>query len=141
MLTEIVKEGRYWRVLVDSKSVERWFRRKRDAVQKVSDLREQSAYEARILAEDRGHIVWTPEDEKQIDEYAEALRQNPEAWSLVGKRPLQHRARIQHLEEANTIQQWEMGEPVSDYGQLVCARLRRIRAAREEAFRRAGAVL
>jgi hypothetical protein len=137
----VAKNYRSWAVLKDGEMVEghKYHPRKRDALAAIPQIQARAEYEARVLAEDLDGISWTPEEEQNINEYAEVLRENPEKFTFVGRRRIVDIARTDHDSDARTIEQHLMQPgPQNNWSKLVCAEVRRRRAARVEAFKRAG---
>lgn len=89
----------------------------------------------RIMREDRAGITWTPEEEKQIEEYAAVLRANETHWTLYGKETRREFAVRLHQEDARDIASTNTNWIDCEYFR---AEKRRVRAARTEAWRRAG---
>lgn len=139
----VVKNRNKWTILRNGVKDDRWSWRntKRECVAQVEKFIAADKYSAQVMEQDRtGVYVWDADEEKQIAEYAEALRVNIEVWTLGigGKMTRQDKARMQHENERKTLEGpkdcWR--EPDKYF-----AEIRRRMAARVEAFKRAGAEL
>jgi hypothetical protein len=97
-------------------------------------------YETRILSEDEfGSYKWTPEEKQEIDKLSDAIKQNQMMPRFGGPQSIRDLSRKEHESDAKIIQQWKnSGCSDSSYGKVICAELRRRRAARELAFMLAG---
>jgi hypothetical protein len=140
----VAKTRTKWSVMLNGQQVEgfTWLSRKGDALSAIPEIVELTAYRQRILHEDATGHVWTDEEFKQIAEYAEMLRENKILKSLFGDRSIAEAGRAEHYSEFNTIQShYAFGDGPSSWGSLVCAEIRRRRAARSEAYQQAGVLL
>lgn len=140
----VVKHDKRWIVTKDGEPV-KWsagdhypqtHQRKRDAVEYIGKLKVGDAWTALLFAQDAtGVYVWTPEEEKQINDYAVVLKVNATRWNFFGQQPAQDIARDQHVKDAEALdKQWIDTKRTH-------AEKRRVMAARVEAFKRAGVVL
>jgi hypothetical protein len=144
------KEAKRWAILQDGELIrgsrpydhpDSYYKTKKDATARMEARIERDGYEAKTLAEDKSGHIWTEEEAKQIAEYAALLLENKTQNSLWGQTTPQEHGRKQHFDEIRTItSHYGLGEP-GDWGNMVCAEIRRRCAARVEAFRQAGLVL
>lgn len=119
-----------------------YFPRKRDALEAIPYRVARQEYEARTLREDGSTIVWTEEETRQISAYADHLRTNAIRLTLNGYRTAQEIARHDYNGDFQTLKSWSwsLHDSVAyKFGEhLVCAEVRRRRAATRAAFRLAG---
>lgn len=146
----VVKVDNRWDVHCNGLPVEglRFRRTKREAVAEVAKEITGRAYRTRIMAEDETGHIWTAEESKQIADYATRLIANEETGGFW-KSSTQDAGRKVHYDDLVTLkshynslsgwnelsgENWKQG----DWSILVCANLRRTRAARFEAYKLAG---
>lgn len=140
---EVIKSGNRWAIIYNGLPVEgyQYHLRKKDAIAAIPELIERRAYRTRIMAEDESGHIWTEKESEEIAHYAEMLKENKERFTLSGRQTLQESGCHHHYGNIKTIRShYAWGDP-GEWGELVCANLRRERAARAEAFRLAGAFL
>lgn len=139
----VVKQDKRWIVTKDGEPVKHYLseyptthQRKKDAVARIEQLQVRDAWTALLFEQDAtGVYIWTPEEEKQINEYAAALKVNETRWTFNGPDTLQNIARNQHLQDEDALtKEWRDTKRTH-------AEKRRVRAARVEAFKRAGLTL
>lgn len=125
-------------VLTDNK-YEMTYKTRKSAVEAVGGLVSKIAYEDRIRHDDRsGVYVWTEPEEASINKLAEALKLNEVGTGFFDRRSMQERSRTEYIKDAYTILSWYAWEKPDWEGNIIVVELRRLRAARREAYRRAG---
>jgi hypothetical protein len=139
----VAKAGKRWAVLKDGDTVKMdgcaygaTYQTKREALAEIPKFMAGDEWRERLFEDDRtGVYHWTVDDTKQINDYAEVLRANELRWTFGGEFTAQVIARQQHAKDAEDI-----AKPDSYWidAARVRAEKRRIRAARVEAWRRAG---
>ena len=140
---EVVKFDRHWKVLKNGQEMRRegayyprLFKLKREAEAFCVEDAENDRIKALHAEQDRtGVYVWSEADNQQIEEYAAALIENKERWTMTGKFPIQELGRREHEKDAAVLsgprESWI--DPDRYF-----AEKRRVMAARREAFKRAG---
>ena len=114
-------------------------KRQREIDQEKAD---RASYESRVLSEDEfGSCKWTDSEKQEIDKLSDAVKQNQMMPRFGGPVSIREIAKKEHLSDAKIISDWAAVSPDSPYGKVVCAELRRRRAARELAFMLAGQIL
>ena len=138
---EVVKNLNRWAIVRDGVKVDCWSWRKtkKECIAHLPELQAQDEYRERILTDDRApQPTWTTEEQEQIGKLASQLRENPIKRTLAGDMRLIDLARKHQAEQLRTIESWNARGDPSEHGKLVCAELRRQRAARALAFEQAG---
>lgn len=106
---------------------------RRDAVEHAAKFTGWAERRERIMREDWAGIAWTPEEQQQIEEYAVVLRANETHWTFYGEETCRESAARQHASDARDLESTNWTDC-----EYFHAEKRRVRAARAEAWRRAG---
>jgi hypothetical protein len=141
---QVIKNGSKWDVQCKAEPVEGCCHNptKKAAISEMAKTIAAEVYRERIVREDVTGHVWTAEETKQIGDYAELLAKNDLCNFNSSNR--QAAGRKAHFDDISTLLSHYNGfdgrpyETPSHWGILVCAGIRRTRAARVLAFKGAG---
>lgn len=95
------------------------------------------AYVVRLFEQDAAGVYeWNADENEEIEKFAQRLRENPEQWTFNGPARFVAIARRQHEKDAEDLEKDDWIDAKRFH-----AEKRRTRAARVEAFKRAGVEL
>jgi hypothetical protein len=113
------------------------FSTRKDAQKRIDDDIAGDAYLVRLHEQDTAAVrTWTPEEKKEISDFAVILTANEERFTFHGKLSIQAISRGRHVKDAKDLATNHWIDP-----KRLHAELRRNMAARVEAFKCAGLTL